>query len=125
MSKLQRSQGTHKYLVRDSGGSDIIHTLQDLLSFAKDLFLFFFSEICTNLLLFRQPIAYASELRPLVEQAQICGDEARSLLCTVNGDPNLSTPSSVRSFQESWKRYLEEKNEEWNAAAGEVVFLAA
>ncbi|KAJ7743148.1 hypothetical protein B0H16DRAFT_1562013 [Mycena metata] len=109
----------------DSDGSDIIRTLQDLLSFAKDLFLFFFSEICTNLLLFRQPIAYASELRPLVEQAQICGDEARSLLCTVNGDPNLSTPSSVRSFQKSWKRYLEGKNEEWNAAAGEVVFLAA
>ncbi|KAJ7035699.1 hypothetical protein C8F04DRAFT_1182261 [Mycena alexandri] len=109
----------------DSDGSGIIHTLQDVLSFAKLLFLLFLSEIFKNLLLFRQPVACASELRPLLEQAQICGDEARSLFCTLNDASNLSTPSSVRSFQKSWERYLEGKTEEWKAAAGEVVFLAA
>ncbi|KAJ7180461.1 hypothetical protein C8R46DRAFT_583828 [Mycena filopes] len=87
--------------------------------FAKRLVLCFLSPICTTLFLFRRPLACASELQPLLQVAQSCREEARSVFCAQGGQTDFSLPGPTQgaldSFQKSWEMYWEGKTAEWSS----------
>ncbi|KAF8196691.1 hypothetical protein K438DRAFT_739895 [Mycena galopus ATCC 62051] len=77
-----------------------------------EILLVVFSTICMNVLLFRRPEAYASELEPILEQAKACRQQAPPFLCS--GSTQAPLPSSLLSLQITWERYLERKIREWS-----------
>ncbi|KAJ7257897.1 hypothetical protein B0H12DRAFT_1232459 [Mycena haematopus] len=90
----------------------IVKAMLSLGVLIAEIFLAFLSVVCMNVLLFRRPQAYASELEPIVEQAEICREEARPFLCS--GGMQDTLPSSLVSLQTTWERYLEGKIREWS-----------
>ncbi|KAJ6581246.1 hypothetical protein B0H19DRAFT_1114388 [Mycena capillaripes] len=104
---------------------DIHHAMLSLGSRCGLRFLAFLSAVCTNILLFRRPLAYASELKPILQQARNCREEARHFLCAWDRQPtSASLPVSLLSLQRSWERYLEGKITEWSSCSyGAGIFM--
>ncbi|KAJ7460581.1 hypothetical protein FB451DRAFT_495687 [Mycena latifolia] len=100
----------------------ILASLNFMLDLGSRLVLAFLSVVCTNVLLFRRPLAYASEIDPILKQARNCRDEARLHLCT--GKQPEPYPNSVAEFKESWERYLEDKIKEWSRSTCLAGFLS-
>ncbi|KAJ7074891.1 hypothetical protein B0H15DRAFT_868446 [Mycena belliarum] len=85
------------------------------------VFVVLLSAVCTNIFLFRRPLAYASQLEPILEQRRKCGDDARLSLCSRRSP----LPNSVVEFGGSWQRYLGDKKKEWVWFAWLAGFLSA
>ncbi|KAJ6485928.1 hypothetical protein C8R45DRAFT_998421 [Mycena sanguinolenta] len=70
-----------------------------------------YRSVFVNVLLFRRPQAYASELEPIVEQAEHCRPGLHPLC---SGDTQAALPPPLVSLQEKWEKYLELKYKEWS-----------
>jgi hypothetical protein len=121
---------TH-YLRASANGSQFwaqaLNILKEMLSLGSlivNIVLAFLSVACTNLFLFRKPLAYASELEPMLVQARNCQEEARLFLCA--GDrQHTSTPlpDSLFTLQKLWERYLDVKVKEWSSCSNGAAIL--
>ncbi|KAF7356824.1 hypothetical protein MVEN_01017800 [Mycena venus] len=95
---------------------DILNAMLSLLSLGSLIGVALLSFFCTNVLLFRRPLAYALELEPILAQAKNCQEEALPFLCADERQDG-AMPKSLFSLQRSWERYLEGKIKEWSSCS--------
>lgn len=104
----------------------LFDVVQCMLQMGAWVVLALLSEIFKNLVLLRRPVAVASELEPLLEQARNCRDEASALLCTWDQYAmNEPLPSPLFELRATWESYLEEKVREWKGCTTIATFLSA
>ncbi|KAJ7695123.1 hypothetical protein B0H17DRAFT_1272935 [Mycena rosella] len=104
---------------------DILKYMLSLGSFLVLIVLACLSAVCTNVFLFRRPLAYASEFAPILEQARKCRDEASPVLCARSQrSAGAPLPDSVVELGASWSTYLEDKRRDWLSSTVLAGFLS-